>query len=363
MIQLDLPVTTSFHDFNEIRSNSNIFRLTNESYPSRVRCLTIGDEFSRELCCGTHVRSTKEIEDFLLVRVDSKGQSNKRIYCLTGSFAENVQKSFSNDFLRRFERLENERERIPIDELFSECQNLRETFLDERSLNFPQNQRENFYSRWQNLMPDKKLLRKFLLAQLNDDPTRLFIRSNVDLPIYEIGFMLLRYDDSTGQRQNQSAVFYVNFHQNFVVVYLKNPRQRDEFVRLLTKRLQMNFVENFHAFDDQTRQLFSKTKKLLVFKDENVEHFHQLDFSTIFTEIFFVEILDRREKKRFVSFYLGNFMETGETMVEIIRSTTTTNTNVGNIAAATSNETHEGVKQYYIQKIEELQVRRIQRTE
>jgi len=160
LIQLDLPVTTSFHDFNEIRSNSNIFRLTNESYPSRVRCLTIGDEFSRELCCGTHVRSTKEIEDFLLVRVDSKGQSNKRIYCLTGSFAENVRKSFENDFLRRFERLENERERIPIDELFSECQNLRETFLDERSLNFPQNQREKFYSRWQNLMPDKKIVEK-----------------------------------------------------------------------------------------------------------------------------------------------------------------------------------------------------------
>lgn len=56
-------------------------------------------------------------------------------------------------------------------------------------------------------------------------------------------------------------------------------------------------------------------------------------------------------------------METGETMVEIIRSTTTTNTNAGNIVAATSNETHEGVKQYYIQKIEELQVRRIRRTE
>jgi len=44
-------------------------------------------------------------------------------------------------------------------------------------------------------------------------------------------------------------------------------------------------------------------------------------------------------------------MEAGETMVEIIRSTP-----ASNITTA-SGDTHEGIKQYYVQKIEELQVK------
>jgi hypothetical protein len=46
-------------------------------------------------------------------------------------------------------------------------------------------------------------------------------------------------------------------------------------------------------------------------------------------------------------------MEAGETMVEIIRSTTTNNQSTTSAAG----DTHEGIKQYYIQKIEELQVK------
>ena len=50
-------------------------------------------------------------------------------------------------------------------------------------------------------------------------------------------------------------------------------------------------------------------------------------------------------------------METGETMVETIRSTLhAPNTPASSVSTATG-ETHEGIKQYYIQKIEELQVK------
>lgn len=49
-------------------------------------------------------------------------------------------------------------------------------------------------------------------------------------------------------------------------------------------------------------------------------------------------------------------MEAGETMVEILRSTQTSNTPISQISTASA-DTHEGIKQYYIQKIEELQVK------
>ena len=48
-------------------------------------------------------------------------------------------------------------------------------------------------------------------------------------------------------------------------------------------------------------------------------------------------------------------METGETMVEIIRSVPTPSTPASHVAMGSA-DTHEGIKQYYIQKIEELQV-------
>ena len=48
-------------------------------------------------------------------------------------------------------------------------------------------------------------------------------------------------------------------------------------------------------------------------------------------------------------------METGDTMVEIIRATNTTGTTASNMTTNPT-ETHEGIKQYYVQKIEELQV-------
>ena len=53
-------------------------------------------------------------------------------------------------------------------------------------------------------------------------------------------------------------------------------------------------------------------------------------------------------------------MEAGETMVETIRSTLAPSTHASTVNTA-SVETHEGIKQYYIQKIEELQVEKKKR--
>ncbi|CAF3454313.1 unnamed protein product [Rotaria sp. Silwood1] len=48
-------------------------------------------------------------------------------------------------------------------------------------------------------------------------------------------------------------------------------------------------------------------------------------------------------------------MEAGETMVETMRATPTQGIPTSNVTTVSS-DTHEGIKQYYIQKIEELQL-------
>jgi hypothetical protein len=248
--------------------------------------VNIGSSYSRELCCGTHVSSTSEIEDFLIVRVDSKGQSNKRIYCVTGSFAKNVRDLFENDFKKKFHYLEENQNKISLDELYNSCQKLREIYLDEKSLLFPYNQRFNYVNRWKKLIPDKKILRKYFYNQLNKNLDNNFIQSNVDLPIYDIGYMLLRYNDENNLRKHQPYIIYINFHQKILIIYLKNPRQRDQLIKHMKNNYQMKQITNFEDYDQQTRDLFTITKKLIIFQPIEKNSFDKINFPHITTELF-----------------------------------------------------------------------------
>jgi len=49
-------------------------------------------------------------------------------------------------------------------------------------------------------------------------------------------------------------------------------------------------------------------------------------------------------------------MDAGETMVEVIRPTATLGSTPASSVTTASGDAHEGIKQYYIQKIEELQL-------
>ncbi len=113
-----------------------------------------------------------------------------------------------------------------------------------------------------------------------------YLQSNVDLPIYDIGYMLLRYNDENNLRKHQPFLIYINFHQKLLIIYLKNPRQRDQLIDYMEKHHQMNVITNFDEYDQQTHDLFTITKKLIIFQPNETNSFEKINFQHLTDQIF-----------------------------------------------------------------------------
>ncbi len=91
-IQEDLPVEVLYTEFEKARK-MGAMALFGEKYSDWVRVIVIND-FSKELCGGTHVRHTGQIGTFVITQETSIASGVRRVEALTGPRAvEFVQKS------------------------------------------------------------------------------------------------------------------------------------------------------------------------------------------------------------------------------------------------------------------------------
>jgi alanyl-tRNA synthetase len=85
-IRADLPVQPKQTTLEEAR-HQGAMMLFGEKYGEQVRMVTI-DDYSRELCGGTHLNHTGQIGEFLITGESSVGAGLRRIEALTGRGAE-----------------------------------------------------------------------------------------------------------------------------------------------------------------------------------------------------------------------------------------------------------------------------------
>ena len=125
-IREDLPVEPEYLPLDEARRRGAVM-LFGEKYGEIVRMISI-DDYSRELCGGTHVRHTGQIGEFVITAEGSVAAGVRRIEALTGRGAE----AFVRERLRLLDNLAQTMGVQGVEELDRRVHALLETLQQQR---------------------------------------------------------------------------------------------------------------------------------------------------------------------------------------------------------------------------------------
>jgi alanyl-tRNA synthetase len=140
------PVSWTEIPYADAKKRSDIQQFFGDKYGDVVRVVQIGgmpnelNGYSMELCGGTHVRTTGEIESFRIVREEAIAAGTRRIEAVAGSAAKDWALSEAKRQNEKFETLRRKKSDINALPAFSETRETRAMFeqIDARATHLEQ---------------------------------------------------------------------------------------------------------------------------------------------------------------------------------------------------------------------------------